>query len=236
MTATIIDFATVLNARRAAESEREAQRVRVAARDKAQADLVDRLGGSIAARIVAEVVTDVQERQKDTAREDRPLPAYCDPANEVRGSKYEATRNLDIAEIAKRMRADIKALGLAAGIKTSVRTRRYSGGQAIDITITALPEGFAILCDATASWYKQFPGREHEAPGYMDNQRSEELRTLIRQLERIHGSYNRDNSDSMTDYFDVRFYGSVGLDWEVRRDRTAEQVATNPGTYWAEDC
>ena len=236
MTATIIDFAKILDARRAAESQRDAERVRVATREKERADLVDKLGGSIAARIVADVVVDAQEREKEATRADRPIPAYCDPANEVRGSKYEATCNLDVAEIAKRMRADIKALGLAAGIKTSVRTRRYSGGQAIDINITALPEGFPILCDATASWYKQFPGREHDAPGYMDNQRSDELRTLIRQLERIHGSYNRDNSDSMTDYFDVRFYGSVSLDWEVRRERTAEQVAANPGTYWAEDC
>lgn len=235
-TATIIDFAEVLNQRRAAERKAADAAARQQAAEREKADLVDKLGGSIAAHIVAEVVTDVQEKEREAEKAGRFLPAYCDPENEVRGSKHDATRNLDIAEIAKRMRTDIKALGLASGIKTSVRIQRYSGGQSIDVRITALPDGFRILSEKFASWRKQFPEREHRFPGGAAEQRSAEYHQLVEQLQRVHGAYNRDNSDSMTDYFDVRYYGSVGLDWEVRRDLEQAQIDADPGTYWAEDC
>tara|TARA_B100000749_G_C18424901_1_gene465155 strand:+ start:176 stop:889 length:714 start_codon:yes stop_codon:yes gene_type:complete len=234
-TAQIIDFGATLDARRSAQTKASAEQARAEAQEKRKSDLAERLGGSIAAHIVAEVVTDVEQRQIEQARADRFVPAYCDPENEKRGTKHDATRNLDISEIAKRMRADIKALQLGSGIKTSVRIQRYSGGQSIDIRITALPSGFAILSDQAASWRKQFPQRAHDCPGSLTDQRSAEFHSLMTRLERIHGAYNRDNSDSMTDYFDVRYYGSVSLDWQLRRDLEAAQVDANPGTYWAED-
>ena len=234
-TATIIDFAQELNARCVRERVREREAAREARRAQDRADLVDQLGGSLAAQIVAEVVSDAKERHAADARASRFIPAYCDPANEVRGAKHDATANLDIRDIAKRMRADIKALALPAGIKTSVRLQRYSGGQAIDIRITALPSGFPLLSDAAASWKKQFPHRANDVPGAVVDHRSAEFHRLMQQLERIHGAYNRDNSDSMTDYFDCRYYGSVSLDWTVRRECEEQQVAAHPGTYWAED-
>ncbi|MEO9625879.1 MAG: hypothetical protein ABJF09_00560 [Qipengyuania citrea] len=234
-TATIIDFAAALNQRRADQQKAEAAAAAKEASEREKADLVDRLGGTIAAHIVADVVTTVQEREREVSRSGKFMPAYCDPENEVRGAKHDATRNLDIAEIAKRMRADIKALGLAAGIKTSVRIQRYSGGQSIDLRITALPDSFELLSDKHASWRKQFPGQEHRFPGDAEAQRSPAYHRLYQQLERIHGAYNRDNSDGMTDYFDRRYYGSVTLDWEVRRALEEAQIAANPGTYWAED-
>lgn len=234
-TATIIDFAAALNQRRADQQKAEAAAAAKEASEREKADLVDKLGGTIAAHIVADVITDVQQKQREADRAGKFQPAYCDPENEVRGAKHDATRSLDIAEIAKRMRSDIKALNLSAGIKTSVRIQRYSGGQSIDLRITALPDSFELLSDKNASWRKQFPNQEHRFPGSVEDQRSAEYHGLMQQLERIHGAYNRDNSDSMTDYFDRRYYGSVSLDWEVRRKLEAAQIEANPGTYWAED-
>jgi hypothetical protein len=47
------------------------------------------------------------------------------------GSKYEETKDLDIAEVAKLVRKDLAALKLP--VKPSVRISRYSGGQSLDV-------------------------------------------------------------------------------------------------------
>jgi hypothetical protein len=57
------------------------------------------------------------------------------------GKKYEA--GLDVTEIAKRMRADIKQAiadgEIPEGVKARVRTPRFAGGQSIDIRVTSIP-------------------------------------------------------------------------------------------------
>ncbi len=57
------------------------------------------------------------------------------------GSKYVHGR--DLADVAKLVRADIaaavKAGVLPAGLKVSVRIRRYSMGQSLDVFVTAAP-------------------------------------------------------------------------------------------------
>jgi hypothetical protein len=164
------------------------------------------------------------------------MPAYCDPTNETRGAKYEATRNLSRVEIAKRMRADIKALGLPAGFKVSVTCQSYSGGGSIDIRVTAVPENFRYYTDKAASWLKQFPHAEHRMPMHWEDALHSEWREVRDTLKRVHSSYNRDNSDSSVDYFDTRYYGGVDLDWQLARDVRARDVATSPGNVWAEDC
>lgn len=234
MSAQIINFAAARDQRRvdsitAAAAAAKAERI-----EREKLELAERLGNTIGARIVAEVAVDHQEALREREKADRYVPAYCDPANESRGAKYEATRDLDVREIAKRMRADIAALGLAKGIKVAVRIRRFSGGQSIDIRVTALPAGFKVLSKKAASWKKQFPHRQHDMPMPWVEAQSDELRALMAKLEAIHGAYNRDNCDSMSDYFDVKYYGAAELDWQARRDREAEQLAEEAGDYWAE--
>jgi hypothetical protein len=227
----VINFTAVLNARRAGAEAAKFEAAKVARIEAERKDIANSLGGTAGAHIIADVVMDL--KAKDRAL--RPMPAYCDPANEFRGSKYEATKGLRLADIAARMRADIKALGLAKGVKVSVRTRTYTGGGAIDIYVTALPESFKVMSDKAASWRKQF-GERADYPFYWQEAQSEELQGLLAKLKGVHTSYNRDNSDSMTDYFDTRYYGSAEIEWQVRRDREAAEIAANPGTYWADDC
>ncbi len=234
MSAQIINFADRINQRRVdaittANAAARAERI-----EREKLELAERLGNSIGARIVAEIAVDQQEALREREAADRYVPAYCDPSNDVRGAKYEATRDLDVKEIAKRMRADIAALKLAKGIKVAVRIQRYSGGQSIDIRVTALPAGFKVLSKKAASWKKQFPDRERDMPMYWEEAQSDELRDLLAKLKSIHGAYNRDNSDSMSDYFCVKYYGDASLDWQVRRDLEAAQLAEDPGDYWAE--
>ena len=133
------------------------------------------------------------------------VPAYCDPANEVRGDQYEASKNLDIKEIAKLMRKAIKAE--CPGVKASVRIDRYSGGQSIDIRVQEAPFSLEPLIPYD-EWVEQGnegmrPWKERYAP---------EVAEMMAKVKAIHKRWNRDNSDSMSDYFDVRYYGSVTID------------------------
>lgn len=131
--------------------------------------------------------------------------------NKFVGKKYEA--GLDVKEIAKRMRADIKQAirtgEIAEGVKTRVRIERFAGGCSIDIRVTDVP--FPV--------YSEEYFEEAYCAGGLDNimrprdeQFSTEMRETLSVLNRIHASYKRDNSDIQSDYFDVNYYGQVELD------------------------
>ncbi len=159
----------------------------------------------------------------------RPMPAYCDPANEVRGAKFDATKGLTQVEIAARIRQDIKdALKsglLPKGVKVSVRCKSYSGGGSIDINITAVPPGFRVCNPKYVAWRKENP-QDSFPPFRACDMRSDEYSAVLETLKGIHDAYNRDNSDSMSDYFDVRYYGDVTMHWELHdRLKAAELEA-----------
>lgn len=90
------------------------------------------------AAIVKKVVPDLKVVRGDAA--------HCDPKECMKpshwpkkasrggaGSKYEETKDLDIAEVAKLVRKDLAALKLP--VKPSVRISRYSGGQSLDVSV-----------------------------------------------------------------------------------------------------
>jgi hypothetical protein len=231
----VINFQAAVNARRVA-ADRAAYDAAAAERSMNQkiaiaGDLVDNLGvGMREAAFVAHEMVEKAEALKAAKYQ----PAYCDPANEFKGSKYAATRDLDIKEVAKRMRDDIKALKLRAGFKVAVRIQRFSGGQSIDVRVSSVPADFVFWSDAYASWYKQFgDNHSHRFPGRGGEQKSAEYASVEERLKEIHDSYNRDNSDSSSDYFNVRYYGDVNFDgaWAALK----VEAAANAGNYWAAD-
>lgn len=183
--------------------------------------------GVLFADIVADVI-EAKEQEEKAAEPYRYVPAYCDPENERRGAKYDGTRNLSTTEIAKRMREDIKAAkvrgDLPKALKCRVRSKYFSGGSSIDIDVTELPEGLAV-------WSPDFLRHEHEhergawVPYRGNDRHSPEFRAVLNTLESIHRAYNRDNSDPMTDYFDVRYYGDVGIYWEISRGIRERELA-----------
>lgn len=224
----VIDFAAALNARRA--NATILARETAARAEQERADIANRLGGTVGAQIIADVVMDLKAKEKE-AGAPKFMPAYCDPANETRGSKYEATRNLPLTEVAKRMRDDIKELKLAKGFKVSVRVRHHSS---IDIDVTQVPEGFRYYSDKYASWCKQFPHADYRAPMPVAERHSGQYNELKAKLQRIHDAYNRDNSDSMVDYFDVRYYGHAEISGAWKGGKAEIEAAR--GDYWADDC
>jgi len=123
-------------------------------------------------------------------------------------------------EIAKAMRADIKravAKGtLPDGPTYSVTSEHYSGGQSINITVRGW-SGAWVDCDGscTSYWCSARNDSPHASAHKVLNPAARRAQIV---LERIHGAYNHDGSDTMTDYFDVRYYGQVTFE-------TAESAA-----------
>lgn len=237
----VIHFADVVQRRRvdATFAERDAATERAAAKRRAKLhQKMDSIGAGLSGHIIADAIANMAEARERERAADARRPAYCDPSNEARGSKYDATRDLPTKEIAKRIRADIKDAirgGVLPAIKTSVRYRSFAGGSAIDVTVTALPEAFPMLSPKFASWCRQFPADRWCAPMSLQDQHSPERSSMMTRLKSICDAYNRDNSDSMTDYFDVRFYGSVSIDTDVARPLEETEIAAARPDYWADD-
>ena len=131
------------------------------------------------------------------------------------GNKYN--NDLSTKDIAKAFRADVakaKKDGiLPKELKLSVRTSLYSGGSSINVTIKEV--GFNPL--NTARVHAQAQDRNlytfpigHPAESRFTKQGGEIKETLTSML----AAYNFDESDSMTDYFFVNFYGHVEFNWK----------------------
>ena len=128
---------------------------------------------------------------------------------EVNGGGYVPT-----AQLAKLMRAEVKLAKseglLPSWLKVSVRSRNYSGGRAIDMNVKFAPELWAPLGECLHYDYCDQYSHYRDCPAAQ--RLSDEGESARTTLERIHGAYNHDGSDSMTDYFDVNYYGYVKFD------------------------
>lgn len=85
------------------------------------------------------------------------------------------------------------SLVLPAHAKVSVRIDRYSMGCSIDVRV--------VGCTQAELWNSAPYGGGRTA---MRNEAGEKLNELM-------NAYKRDNSDTMTDYYDVNFSGSVSF-------------------------
>jgi len=99
-----------------------------------------------------------------------------------------------------------------------VRTREYAGGGSIDVRVTAVPAGFKV----------QNPARMYMDLCRVDSARpyfTPEAAAVLRKLDALLQAYNRDDSDSMVDHFDVRFYGDAGFEWQLEAAERATYKA-----------
>lgn len=109
-----------------------------------------------------------------------------------------------LKEIAKNIRNDLKqaeAAGyLPKGYKYSVKTRNHN---AIDIEINGMPkdsEKYNYNIRQTSYGYHFYEVHTELKPEYKD---------VVEKVQAISNSYNYDTSNSMVDYFNKGFYGSV---------------------------
>lgn len=120
----------------------------------------------------------------------------------MNGTLYQQTKNLNFKEIAKLIRTDLKNT-FGKDIKFSVTTKYYAGGKSINVEIKETIRNYLNPLNI------KFPNERHSI--YIG-----EGNELIEQIENIINKYNYDNSDSMTDYFDVRFYSHVWFDYDLK--------------------
>lgn len=146
----------------------------------------------------------------------------------VRGAKYESTRHLDTAGVARLYRQEIKdavkAGELPAGLKTSVRISRFAGGSDIRVEILAAPE-VAILNPERVVLNRAEPYAVHPECHYPTH--TEAGKKLLADLEARLKSYGYDGSDTSSDYFNVRFYHSVSYAHDLLKREEDRIVADN---------
>jgi hypothetical protein len=115
---------------------------------------------------------------------------FFDDRSGSKGSKYIGRR--PVKEVAVDVRRDLKDAiangelpsGLKFGVKSDTR-----GTNALRVTILGAP-------------------KSRDESGRM----TPEARAIYDKVDSITNAYNRDNSDIMTDYFDVDYYGTVTFD------------------------
>lgn len=152
------------------------------------------------------------------------------------GLKYQQTKNLNVVEIAKLCRADIKAaiaMGCAQakgtipfpgaailppGLVVGVRVDKYSMGCSIDITIKELPAGFKVWTEDYLTFIRE---KRYNTENYYQPRHTPEYAAVQETLAAILRAYNQDSSDSQTDYYNVRFSQSVCLDARYSAERMA---------------
>jgi hypothetical protein len=134
------------------------------------------------------------------------------------GAKYN--KDLGTTQIAALVRQEIKAAVKTGGLpraKYSVRSAHFAGGSSIDIQIKS--PSFTIMNPKRIELEtrdSRFQWQTYESePRY-----TADASSTLKKIEEILTSYNFDDSDSMTDYFHVNFYGGVKFDW---RDENAER-------------
>lgn len=133
------------------------------------------------------------------------------------GDKYD--KALSTKDVAARVRAEIKA-AIASGdlpkMKVSTRYESYSGGSSIRVSIT--DADFLVINPVryyleknSANWSvaRDIPWHTAKAT------------EVLAKLKAMLDAYNHDGSDSQSDYFDVNFYGFVGIDWDLDRKQKA---------------
>lgn len=129
------------------------------------------------------------------------------------GEKFHDTAGLDVADIAKLVRADIKAAvkaGEIPDVKYGVRIERFSGGTAIRVNTTIPGPDGVPSTDPRSVAYQRDGGMTYGRTYTV------EMSALSDKLQGIVDAYNFDDSDSMTDYFHVRFYSSVNIEGTER--------------------
>jgi hypothetical protein len=156
---------------------------------------------------VAAVIVKAEQEQARKAEEHR-----------GEGAVYREVGRLDIVEIAKRMRVNLKnaqsAGMLPEGARFSVTTDRFSMGQSVDVEIQGMPDSWTYTT-REAYWN----------PAETERIYSDEAAATVKAIESMLSEYNRDRSDIQSDYFDVWFYSHVRIEDERSAQFRAEEKA-----------
>lgn len=152
-----------------------------------------------------------------------PIHNYTGRAFE--GENYRKERIYDTSIIAKRAREFVKTT--MPGYKFSITTSKYTGGSSISIALMGAPHAAFATPDtevipnrvrfampdgeahAMRSWeYNINKGHAQVNHYYIDDAYylTPDTRAAIKKIYQFINSYNYDDSDAQSDYFDTNFY------------------------------
>jgi len=119
------------------------------------------------------------------------------------GNKYGETKDLDLRDVAKLVRKDLKAT-FGKAWKFSVRIERYSMGQSLNVEITKAP--CSLYHKATSPRAVAY---------HQTSERTQAADLAIKTVNDITDAYNYDDSDSQSDYYSKRFAAYAQIDYSL---------------------
>ena len=126
---------------------------------------------------------------------------------ESNGSKYEITKDLDITDLSKMIKSELKEK--YPDCKFNIKCERFSMGQSINVSIVDI--NFNPFTKEALENIKN----NVDIINYNNAEKyNEKYVSFIYDVKKITEQYNYDNSDSVTDYSDVRYYTNVHFDCE----------------------
>lgn len=146
-------------------------------------------------------------------------------SNSFKGAKYDS--DLRMKDIAALIRKHLK--NERPDCKFSVRVELYAGGGSITISLMKAPfEAFAETCERghmQLNYFTLLEGyhiEQRRCNGYLITKEAwQALEMAVRELR----EYNRDESDSMSDYFSTNFYMHVEIgQWNKPFEVTNERA------------
>ena len=111
----------------------------------------------------------------------------------------------DAAEISRAVKKELVAMQKAgqfpAEIKFSVKSSKFAGGQAVEVSISG--------------WQKEQIWKEEwqQAYGWSRQVMLPEAKEIEEKVEAVRNQYNREAINSQIDYFSVIYYGRAEWDW-----------------------
>jgi len=142
------------------------------------------------------------------------------------GDRYNS--ELTTREITAILRKEIREFAKKNGAKVGVTFESFSGGSAINVSIKDFRG--ELYSKEYVEYLKQFDNGTKDFYKYLEDNNlrmrtprySKEMVIFKEKLKEMLDSYNRDDSDIMTDYFDVKFYGSVDVDYDFSEREDAK--------------
>lgn len=119
------------------------------------------------------------------------------------GEQYQATKDLPLKEIAKRIKNEISLKH--SDITVSVSTDFFSNGCAVNIRIAKVP---FLIYRKVSDPVTHYPMLQY----------TESAKKLMDDVQRIADQYRRDNSDGQVDYYDTNFYCTPSFNWELMNE------------------
>ncbi len=125
------------------------------------------------------------------------------------------------AQIRKDIKDAVKA-GTLPKANYRVTCKNFSGGCSVDVEVQDLP----------GAWVERYSETAAPTFGFVrEGQKvlSVEASRVRSEVSKIHGAYNYDGSDAMTDYYDVNYYGIVEIESEWSAEWRAREKARKAG-------